>query len=65
MDSIRKRHEDFIRELQAPLKHSAEAKPQRFKVVSVEDESTLTEEEIQKALELKLVELFGPLVDDD
>lgn len=36
MDSIRKRHEDFIRELQAPLKHSAEAKPQRFKVVPAE-----------------------------
>lgn len=65
MASIRKRHEDFIRELQAPLKHSAEAKLPRFKVVPVEDESTLTEEEIQKALEAKFDELFGPLDEDD
>ena len=61
MASIRKKHEDFIKELQAPLKRTTDAKPPRFKVMPAEDEATLTEEEIQKALEAKFDELFGPL----
>ena len=65
MASIRKKHEDFIKEIQAPLKCTTDAKPPRFKVMPVEDEATLTEEEIQKALESKFDKLFGPIVDDD
>lgn len=58
MASIRKRHEDFIRELQAPLKPE---KKEKEEIPSDEQGEDISDLEIQRVLEKKFDELFGPI----
>ena len=58
MASIRKRHEDFIKELQAPLKPE---KKQKEEILSDEQGEVISDLEIQRALEKNFDELFGPI----
>lgn len=61
MASIRKKHEDFIRELQAPLKTEVEGSEYSpHPKCNVE----LSDFEIQKELERKFDELFGSISSD-
>lgn len=64
MASIRKRHEDFIRELQAPLKVREDQ--ERENCPSDSDSRTSGFAiELQKELERKFDELFGSISDDE
>ena len=64
MPSIRKRHEDFIRELQAPLKSRKDCKEND--ILSDNDSKTIAYDiELQKELERKFYELFGAVDDDN
>ena len=64
MASIWKRHEDFIRELQAPLKHREDSEE---KNALSDDECRISalDIELQKELERKFDELFGDVNDDN
>lgn len=61
MDSIRKKHDDFIREIRTPLKSDGET----IDIPSKTDDTRLSDIELQKELERKFDELFGTLDDDD
>ena len=64
MSSIRKRHEDFIRELQAPLKSRKDCKEKD--ILSDNGSKTIASDiELQKELERKFYELFGAADDDN
>ncbi len=58
MDSNKKRRDEFIKELQSPLK-SKSSKTKNFQ----EENKDFDEDEIQLALEAKFNELFGTLTE--
>ncbi len=60
MDSNKKRRDEFIKELQSPLK-SKSSKTKNFQ----EENKDFDEDEIQLALEAKFNELFGTLTEED
>lgn len=57
MASIRKKHEDFIKEIRSPLKSDSETTAIPPKM----DDTRLSDIELQKELERKFDELFGTL----
>ncbi|MBR6618337.1 MAG: hypothetical protein IKL00_10770 [Oscillospiraceae bacterium] len=63
--SNKARHEEFLAEIRSPLKTKTETKESKLKITPIEDDSSLVEEEIQKALAAKFDELFGPLGNND
>jgi len=64
MASNRKRHEDFIRELQAPLK-SEENRERRNCPSDNGNKISAYDIELQRELECKFVELFGSIPDTE
>lgn len=66
MASIRKRHEDFIRELQAPLKSSDLVKRQDIcSSVSSSSNELFPDEQLIEELQKFFDDLFGPIEDSD
>ncbi len=63
--SSKKRHENFVRELQSPLQTPPKTNALKNKGVSVEDDAYTAEENFRAALEAKFDELFGALSEDD
>lgn len=64
MASNRKRHEDFIRELQAPLK-SEEDRERRNCLSDNGNSISAYDIELQRELERKFDELFGSILCED
>lgn len=64
MASIRKRHEDFIRELRAPLK-SQEDKERQNRPSDNGSRISVSDIELQRELERKFDELFGSIPDTE
>ena len=64
MGSIRKRHEDFIRELRAPLKPQEE-KTRQNRPSDNERRISVSDIELQRELERKFDELFGSIPDTE
>lgn len=64
MASIRKRHEDFIRELRSPLK-SQEDKERQNRPYDNESRISASDIELQRELERKFDELFGSIPDTE
>ena len=64
MASIRKRHEDFIRELQAPLK-SGEDGERKNCLSDNRDKISANDVELQRELERKFAEFFGSIPDTE
>ena len=64
MASIRKRHEDFIRELRSPLK-SQEDKERQNHFFDNESKISASDIELQRELERKFDELFGSIPDTE
>lgn len=62
MASFRKHHEDFIRELRAPLK-SREDKERQNRFFDNESRISASDIELQRELERKFDELFGSIPD--
>jgi len=64
MASLRKRHEDFIRELQAPLMYSDPINKHETNS-SVSPSSDESDKQLIAELQKRFDELFGPEDDDD
>ena len=64
MDSLRKRHEDFIRELRSPLKFQ-EDKERQNRSFDNESRISASDIELQSKLERKFDELFGSIPDTE
>ena len=64
MASIRKRHEDFIRELRAPLKSRQDEEKQN-RPSDNRSRISASDNEIQKELERIFDELFGSISDTE
>lgn len=64
MASIRKRHEDFIRELRSPLK-SQDDKERQNRSFDNESRISASDIELQRELERKFDELFGSIPDTE
>ena len=66
MASIRKRHDDFIRELQAPLKSYIPLnKHDNSSSVSSSSDESVSDKQLMEELQKSFEELFVPDADDD